>query len=105
MKVFTYSRARQELASILDRASREGEVRIRRRDGRLFAVQPVQAARSPLDVPGVRTAVTTKELVRILREGRRGRAEATARPIKRLGRAAGKRDRLAAGRQAGDRKG
>lgn len=78
MKVFTYSRARQELASILDRASREGEVRIRRRDGRLFTVQPVRAGRSPLNVPGVRAAVTTDELVRVIRQGRRGRAGAAA---------------------------
>lgn len=85
MKVFTYSRARQELASILDRASREGEVRIRRRDGRLFAVQPVRTDRSPLNVPGVRAAVTTDELVRIIREGRRGRADVAAPPTARLG--------------------
>lgn len=75
MKVFTYSRARQELASILDRASREGEVRIRRRDGRLFTVQPVRTGRSPLNVPGVRAAVATDELVRIIRQGRRGRTD------------------------------
>ncbi len=84
MKVFTYSRARQELASVLDRAAREGEARIRRRDGRLFSVQPVRGTRSPLDVPGVSAGVTTAELVRIIREGRRGRPAMSVPPNGRL---------------------
>ena len=35
MKVYTYSEARQRLASVLDAAQRDGAVRIRRRDGQL----------------------------------------------------------------------
>lgn len=93
MKVFTYSRARQELASVLDRAAREGEARIRRRDGRLFSVQPVRGTRSPLDVPGVSADVTTEELVRIIREGRRGRPAVLAPPNGRLQPTAGTRRR------------
>ncbi len=34
MKVYTYSDARQKLASLLDRASAEGEVGIKRKDAR-----------------------------------------------------------------------
>jgi prevent-host-death family protein len=48
MKVYTYSEARQRLASLLDQARREGQVRIRRRDGQMFVLQPVTAPRSPL---------------------------------------------------------
>jgi len=33
MKIYTYSQARQQLASLLDQVVREGSVRIRRRDG------------------------------------------------------------------------
>ena len=33
MKIYTYSEARQNLASVLDEARRKGGVRIRRRDG------------------------------------------------------------------------
>jgi hypothetical protein len=70
MKVYTYSQARQQLSLVLDEASREGVVQIRRRDGRLFVVKPVASGKSPLDVPGVRTTATTKELIEIIREGR-----------------------------------
>ena len=41
MKTYTYSTARQRLAEVLEEASREGEVQIRRRDGRVHAVTPV----------------------------------------------------------------
>lgn len=41
MKLYTYSTARQRLAEVLEEASREGEVQIRRQDGRVYAVTPV----------------------------------------------------------------
>lgn len=40
MREYTFSRARQELASLLDLARQEGGVRIRRRDGQVFEVKP-----------------------------------------------------------------
>ena len=70
MKTYTYTEARQQLAGLLDEASREGEVRIRRRDGRLFVVQPMRSKRSPLDVPAVATDVTLAEILDFIREGR-----------------------------------
>jgi hypothetical protein len=71
MKVYTYSEARQRLASLLDQAGREGQVRIRRRDGRMFVLQPVTASRSPLDVAGVPARLPPGELQAILEESRR----------------------------------
>ena len=44
MKEYTYSEARQRFAAILERARREGAVRIRRKDGTVFVLQP-EAAR------------------------------------------------------------
>jgi len=41
MKLYTYSTARQRLAEVLEEASRDGEVQIRRQDGRVYAVTPV----------------------------------------------------------------
>lgn len=70
MKTYTYTEARQQLAGLLDEATREGEVRIRRRDGRLFVVQPMRSKRSPLDVPAVETDVTLAEILDFIREGR-----------------------------------
>lgn len=70
MKVYTYSEARQKLARLLDEASKGGEVRIKRRDGREFAVRPVRSDASPLDVPGVETGVTRQDILAALRESR-----------------------------------
>ncbi len=70
MKTYTYSEARQQLAGLLDAATREGEARIRRRDGRVFVVQPARSKKSPLDVPGVQTDVTLDEILGFVREGR-----------------------------------
>lgn len=70
MQVFTYSEARQKLALLLDEADSSGKTLIRRRDGRTFAVTPERPMRSPLDVPGIDTGVTTEEILECLREGR-----------------------------------
>lgn len=70
MKVYTYSEARQNLASLLEAAQRDGAVGIRRKDGRAYVVQPEPAARSPLDVAGIDLDITTDEVVDLVREGR-----------------------------------
>lgn len=72
MTEYTYTEARQNLASLLDRAAKEGEVRIRRRDGRIFVIKPQVRTDSPLEVEGVDLGVTTAEIVEIVREGRSG---------------------------------
>jgi len=69
--VYTYTEARQNLASLLDRAVREGEVRVRRRDGQTFVIKPEQAVGSPLDVEGVDLDITAVEIVQFVRESRR----------------------------------
>jgi hypothetical protein len=70
MKTYTYSEARQRLASLLDQAGREGRVQIRRQDGSTFVLQAVVADRSPLDVPGVRSKLRRDELTTLVREER-----------------------------------
>lgn len=70
MKVYTYSQAREKLAKLLDDASQEGQVEIRRRDGRTFIIKPVQEKESPLDVAGVTTGVSLDELNKAVRESR-----------------------------------
>ena len=70
MKLYTYSDARQQLAKVLDTASREGKVLIRRRDGSLFSLVPEKRKQSPFDVDGIATDVSTKELVETLRAER-----------------------------------
>jgi antitoxin Phd len=77
MKLYTYSTARQRLAAVLEDASRDGQVQIRRQDGRVYAVMPVVTqAESPFANVSGRSvnSVTSEELLRTLREdgGKRG---------------------------------
>ena len=70
MKVYTYSQARQKLASILDQARSEGEVRVKRRDGQEFVIRPIKKGNSPLDIQGIDSTLSAEEIVSIVREGR-----------------------------------
>ncbi len=69
--VYTYSEARQNLASLLNRAAAEGEVRIKRRDGIVFVVRPERTSDSPLDIEGLDLDLTVEEIIRSIAEGRR----------------------------------
>jgi PAS domain-containing protein len=71
MIVYTYSEARQNLASLLEKAAEEGEVRIKRKDGRVFIVRVQPRADSPLNVKGIDLGITTDEIVQFIQEGRR----------------------------------
>jgi hypothetical protein len=72
MNVYTYSEARQNLATLLDRALRDGEVLIKRRDGQMFVVKPQTRPDSPLDVEGIDLSISRSEIVAFVRESRRG---------------------------------
>jgi hypothetical protein len=71
MVVYTYSEARQKLAQLLDEVLREGEVRIKRKDGQEFVVKPVSQTASPLDVPGLDLGIKAAEIIQFIAEGRR----------------------------------
>ena len=70
MKLYTYSDARQQFANVLDTASREGKVLIRKRDGSLFSLTPEPELKSPFDFEGIATDVRTSEIISTLREER-----------------------------------
>lgn len=69
--VYTYSKARQNFAALLDRVAEEGEVRVKRRDGRVFVILPERQDRSPLDVEGITLSLSREEIVHFVHEGRR----------------------------------
>jgi hypothetical protein len=71
--VYNYSKARQNLAAVLEQAAREGEVRIKRKDGQVFVIKPEPGKDSPLDIAGVNLNISTDEVVAIIREGREKR--------------------------------
>jgi len=70
MEVYTYSEARQKLASVLDRAELTGKVLIRRQDGSTFALVPEKTSKSPLDVPSIQANISTREIVALVRKER-----------------------------------
>ena len=71
MNVYTYTEARQNLASLLDQAVQEGEVRIKRKDGDVFVVKFQPSAKSPFEVEGINLGITTQEILGFIDEGRK----------------------------------
>jgi len=87
--VYTFSEARQKFAALLERARREGAVRVKRRDGQVFLIQPERSRRSPLDVEGIDSDVSGEEIVDMVREMRQ--RVNVLQPVKNSRRAVGKR--------------
>jgi antitoxin (DNA-binding transcriptional repressor) of toxin-antitoxin stability system len=71
MNTYTYTEARQKLASILEQAAQYGEVRIKRRDGQVFVIRPQKRKGSPLDVSGVDLNLSRDEILEAIQESRR----------------------------------
>lgn len=51
MKTYTVRQLDREPATVLDAADKEGVVRIRRRDGRVYTIQPESVARTISSLP------------------------------------------------------
>jgi antitoxin Phd len=68
VNVYTFSEARQRLATVLEEAQRKGPVRIKRRDGSEFEAALVRSRKSPLDVEGVDLGLSAEEIVSAIRE-------------------------------------
>ena len=83
MKNYNFSQARQQFATVLEQASKEGAVRIQRRDGQSFILRPEVPKESPLDVAGVDVGLSTDELVSFVRESRQPRGATRLTPIAR----------------------
>jgi len=71
MNTYTYTEARQKLASILEQAAEYGEVRIKRRDGRVFVIKPEKREGSPLAVEGLKLGLGRGDILKSIEEGRR----------------------------------
>jgi len=73
MKVYNYSEARQNFATVLNTALKE-EVLITRKDGSKFKLVSVgnrKEKKSPLgDIKGIKTNVTMIEIIDAIKEGR-----------------------------------
>lgn len=69
-KTYTYTEARQNLASVLLQADQDGEVTITHRDGRKYIVKVAKRNQSPLDVPCISKNLSREEILDSIREGR-----------------------------------
>jgi PHD/YefM family antitoxin component YafN of YafNO toxin-antitoxin module len=79
MIIYTYSEARQNFSSVLEKAKSEGKVIIKRRDGSSFIITPVPENESPLNVKGINKNIKSAEIIDILKEVR-SRSEALNKP-------------------------
>jgi hypothetical protein len=70
MTTYTYSEARQNFAAVLEKAKKEGKVLIKKRDGSSFILSPLSVEESPLNVKGIRTNISSKEILETLKEVR-----------------------------------
>ena len=70
MNTYTYSEARQKLASLLEKAKKGRKIIIRRKDGSLFELKAIRGNKSPLDVKGVKLDMDKNEINDIIKEVR-----------------------------------
>ncbi len=70
MNTYTYSEARQKLASLLDKAKKEGRVIITRKDGSSFELKAISENKSPLNIRGINLNINKEEILDILKEVR-----------------------------------
>jgi antitoxin (DNA-binding transcriptional repressor) of toxin-antitoxin stability system len=71
MNTYTYTEAREKLATVLEQAAKYGEVRIKRRDGQVFVIRPQKREGSPLAVKGIKLNLSRSEILQSIEEGRR----------------------------------
>ena len=72
MRIYNYSEARQNFATVLNTSLKE-EVIISRRDGSQFKIVPInqkETGQSPLSVKSIETDITTSEILSVIRESR-----------------------------------
>ena len=65
--------AKRNLTAVLDLAEKDGFVRITRRDGQAFLIQPDKSTKSPLAVKGLSVGISRQEILDAINEGRRFR--------------------------------
>jgi hypothetical protein len=71
MRTYNYLEVQQNLSSILNLALTQ-EVIVKEKNGRRFKIMPVNgvADRSPFEVSGINTVISTSEMMDFLRESR-----------------------------------
>lgn len=72
--IYTVSQIQKQLAELLQKVLREGQIQFKSKDGQVFVIRPVFTAKStntsPLDVKGIKLPVTTNDILQAVRESR-----------------------------------
>jgi len=72
--IYTVSQIQKQLAELLQKVLREGQVQFKSKDGQVFIIRPLLSAKasktSPLDVNGIKLSVTTNDILQAVRESR-----------------------------------
>ena len=79
MAIYKFSEARQNLASLLQAAVKDGKVMILRKDGIIFGLRSQNSKRSPLDVEGVDVDVSSEDILSAIHDGK---SRSTRKPEK-----------------------
>jgi len=66
-----YQETQESLAALLERAARDGAIRIQRSNGQVFVLQPDNPKKSPFEVTGVDLHLDAQQIVEFVHAGRR----------------------------------
>lgn len=67
----TVNNVKKKLERLLKISKKEGAVKIKQKDGGIFTLRPDNKNASPLDVEGIDIAISTDEIIEIIRESRK----------------------------------
>lgn len=72
--IYTATQLRKELPTLLQKALKSGQIQFKTRDGQVFVIRPLTPAKnvklSPLDVRGIKLAVSKEDILQSIRESR-----------------------------------
>jgi len=70
MAIYTYSNANQNIDLLLEEVVKEGEARIKSKDGQIFVIRPGLKIDSPLNIEGINLGISTNEIIQSIHESR-----------------------------------
>jgi hypothetical protein len=72
--IYTTTQIRKELPTLLQKALKSGQIQFKTRDGQVFVIRPLTPIKnvksSPLDVRGIKLAVSREDILQFIRESR-----------------------------------
>jgi hypothetical protein len=69
--IYSYSEAREKLATLLKKAISEGEVKFKNKEGLIFTIRPERTPKkSPFEVRSVKLPITKLDILESIRESR-----------------------------------